>query len=97
VSGNEEPHNIRSPLVLNCSSDLAVERIWWLNNLGQDLLNNSGEQQLLLTIENVTLSITNTTYTCVVEVNLATGPEILNETITIQVFGNYCCYEKIDL
>ena len=82
-------HQISAPVAITCSSDLAVQTIQWLNNSdnGQELISNSGQQQLLLPIESVTLNLDNTMYTCEVQVMLATGVRTVQETITIQVDG----------
>ena len=80
-------HQIDSSVAITCSSDLVVQTIRWLNNSdnGQELISNSGQQQLLLPIESVTLNLNNTMYTCEVQVLLATGVETIQETITFQV------------
>ena len=82
-------HQINSSAAITCSSDLAVQTIRWLNNSdnGQELIRNSGQQQLLLPIESVTLNLDNTMYTCEVLVMLATGVETIKENITFQVNG----------
>ena len=87
ITGNERLHEIRQPANITCSSDLAVQTIRWLNNSanGQELSNNSGQQQLLLPIERVTSSLANTMYTCEVQVRLATGVAVLTENITLQI------------
>ena len=87
ISGNERIHQISSSVAITCSSDLAVQTIRWLNNSnnGQELISNSGQQQLLLPIESVTLNLDNTMYTCEVQVILATGVETIQENITFQV------------
>ena len=83
-------HQIDSSVTITCSSDLAVQTIRWLNNSdnGQELISNSGQQQLLLPIESVTLNLDNTMYTCEVEVMLATGVETVQEMTTFRVNGN---------
>ena len=80
-------HQINSSVTITCSSDLAVQTIRWLNNSdnGQELISNSGQWPLFLPIENVTLNLDNTMYTCEVQVMLATGVETIQETITFQV------------
>ena len=82
-------HQFQSSVAITCSSDLAVQTIRWLNNSdnGQELIRNSGQQQLLLPIENATLNLDNTMYTCEVQVMLATGVETIREMITFQVDG----------
>ena len=80
-------HQINSSVSITCSSDLAVLTIRWLNNSdnGQELIRNSGQQQLLLPIESVTLNLDNTMYTCEMQVLLATGVVTIQETITFKV------------
>ena len=80
-------HQINSSVNITCSSDLDVQTIRWLNNSdnGQELFNNSGQQQLLLPIESVTLYLDNTMYTCEVQVMLATEVETIQENVTIRV------------
>ena len=87
ISGNEEMHHIQSSVAITCSSDLAVQTIRWLNNSdnGRELISNSGQQQLLLPIESVTLNLDSTMYTCEVQVMLATGVETVQEMTTFQV------------
>ena len=70
ISGNEEPHNLTSTVVITCSSDLVVQTIRWLDDEGQELFANVGQQQLNLTIDSVGLELDNTMYTCEVR---ATG------------------------
>ena len=82
ITGNEEAHQINSSVSISCSSDLPVQTIRWLNN-GQQLFNNSGQQQLLLQIES-SPALNNTEYIC--EVTLETG-RVLQRTITVQVNG----------
>ena len=84
ISGNEELHQLQSSVAITCSSDLAVLTIRWVNN-GQELISNSGQQQLLLPIESVTMDLDNTIYTCEVQVMLATSVETVQETITFRV------------
>ena len=90
ISGNEEMHHINSSVTITCSSDLAVQTIRWLNDSdnGQELIRNSGQQQLLLPIESATLNLDNTMYTCEVQVLLATEVETIQEMITFEVNGN---------
>ena len=87
ISGNEEMHHIQSSVAITCSSDLAVQTIRWLNNSdnGRELISNSGQQQLLLPIESVTLNLDSTMYTCEVQVMLATGVETVQEMTTFRV------------
>ena len=87
ISGNEGIHQLKSSVNIICSSDLAVQTIRWLNNSdnGQQLISNSGQQQLLLPIESVTLNLDNTMYTCEVQVMLATGVETIQEMTTLRV------------
>ena len=90
ISGNEEMHQITSSVAITCSCDLSVQSIRWLNNSDneQELISNSGQQQLLLSIESVTLNLNNTMYTCEMQVMLATGVETIQEMITFEVNGN---------
>ena len=88
ISGNEEMHQINSSVTITCSSDLAVQTIRWLNNSdnGQVLIRISGQQQLLLSIESVTLNLDNTIYTCEVQVMLATDAiKTIKERIVFRV------------
>ena len=80
-------HKINSSVTITCSSDLAVQTIRWLNNSdnGQELFNNSGQQQLLLPIESVTLNLDNTMYTCEVQVLLATEVETIQGNVTLRI------------
>ena len=90
-------HQIDSSVAITCSSDLAVQTIRWLNNSdnGQELISNSGQQQLLLPIESVTLNLDNTMYTCEVQVILATGVETVQEIITFRVTSKFvCCHDR---
>ena len=82
---------MNSSVTITCSSDLAVQTIRWLNNSDnrQELISNSGQQPLFLPIENVTLNLNNTMYTCEVQVMLATGVETIQEMITIQFNGSH--------
>ena len=92
ISGNEGIHQINSSVaIITCSSDLAVQTIRWLNNSnGQELISNSGQQQLqlLLPIESVTLNLDNTMYSCEVDVILATGVETVQEITNFRVNSN---------
>ena len=90
VHGNEKMHQANSSAAIICSSDLMVLNIRWLNNSdnGQELNSNSGQQQLLLLVESVSLNLDNTMYTCEVQVMLATGVETVQEMITLQVDSN---------
>ena len=87
VSGNMMLHQFQSSVTITCFSDLAVQTIRWLNDSdnGQELIRNSGQQPLLLPIENAILNLDNTMYTCEVQVILATGVETIQEMITFRV------------
>ena len=89
ITGNEQPHQIRSSANIGCSSNLTVQSIRWLNSSdnGRELFSNSGQQQLLLPIEGVTSSLAGTVYTCEVHVLLATGTSIVQESLTFVVDG----------
>ena len=94
ITGADETYQLKTTANITCSSDLTVETIRWLNNSanGQELFSNSGQQQLLLPIERVSSFHANTTYTCVLMVNLSTGLLMLNKTITLQVEGTFVHY-----
>ena len=62
-----------------------MQTIRWLDESGQELFENVGQQQLNLTIDSVGLELDNTTYTCEVRVMLATGATTIRETITFTV------------
>ena len=83
-------HQINSSVAITCSSDLAVQTIRWLNNSdnGQELISNSGQQQLLLPIESATLNLNNTIYTCEVQVMLANRVQTVRDITTFQVNSN---------
>jgi hypothetical protein len=79
---------ISSSANLSCSSDLNVRNMQWLNN-GQVLLNSTGQQRLFLPIEMVTSFLINKTYTCEVQVMLATVIRDLQMNITLQINSKY--------
>ena len=79
ITGNERPHDLSSTVNITCSSDLAVQTIRWLDGEGQELTNNVGQQQLVLTIEEVREELNNTMYRCEVTVLLANGLNALME------------------
>ena len=83
ISGNEMLHTPSSSATITCSSDLAVQTIRWLNESGQELFENVGQQQLNLTIDSVGLELDNTMYTC--EVTASGITTIITETITFRV------------
>ena len=85
IAGNDQPHDLTSTVVITCSSDLAAQTIRWLNESGQELFANVGQQQLNLTIDSVGLELDNTMYTCEVRVMLATGITNITETITFTI------------
>ena len=89
ISGNEEPHGLSSTVNFTCSSDLAVQTILWLDGEGQELTNNMAQQQLVLTIEEVSEELNNTMYMCEVTVLLANGQNTLMEDIIFIVSGKY--------
>ena len=62
-----------------------MQTIRWLNESGQELLDNVGQQQLNLTIDSVGLELDNTMYTCEVRVMLATGATTIREIIIFSV------------
>ena len=69
--------------MITCSSNLAVQTIRWLNESGQELFENVGQQQLNLTIDSVGLKLDNTNYTC--EVTATRITTTITETITFRV------------
>ena len=83
-------YQINSSVTITCFSDLAVQTIRWLNNSdnGQELIRNSGQYPLLLPIKSATLNLNNMTYTCEVQVMLATGNGTIQEIYTIQVVNS---------
>ena len=87
ISGNDQPHDLSSTVAITCFSDLAVQTIRWLNESGQELFANVGQQQLNLTIDSVGLELNNTMYTCEVR---ATGiTTAITRTITFIVDSKY--------
>ena len=66
-----------------------MQTIRWLDGEGQKLTNNVGQQQLVLTIEEVREELNNTMYRCEVTVLLANGQNTLTEDITFIVRGKY--------
>ena len=96
ISGNERIHQINSSVAITCSSDLAVQTIRWLNNSdnGQELISNSGQQQLLLPIESVTSNLDSTMYTCEMQVVLATVVETVQVMFTFQATSKSVCFHN---
>ena len=66
-----------------------MQTLRWLDGEGQELTNNVGQQQLVLTIEEVREELNNTMYRCEVTVLLANGQNTLTEDITFIVSGKY--------
>ena len=89
ISGNDRPHRLRSTAAITCSSDLLVRTIRWLDGNQQELLTNAGQQQLVLTIEEVREELNNTMYRCEVSVMLTTEVTNIAETITFRVIGKH--------
>ena len=87
ISGNLSTYQLESSHRITCSSDLTVQSIQWLNTSdnGEILTSNTGEQQLVLEIDNITAAINNTMYTCEVTLTLQTTPVV--ETIHLVVSG----------
>ena len=86
ITGNDMNHDVNSSVDITCSSDLDVLFIRWLTN--RELLSsNVGQQQLVLSIQEVTLQLNNNMYTCEVFVRLATGhgADAITKTITFRV------------
>ena len=90
ISGNQSTYQLGSSHRITCSSDLTVQSIQWLNtsNNGEILTSNTGEQQLVLEIGDITASINNTMYTCETTLTLQTTPVV--ETIHLVVSGKNC-------
>ena len=84
IFGLNDPLILASSVNITCSSDLDVQSIN-LTNDGEELFSNVGQQQLVLLIEDVTLELNNTMYTCEVRVMLDTGPATITETVTLRV------------
>ena len=82
-------HTPSSSATITCSSDLAVQTIRWLNESGQELFENVGQQQLNLTIDSVGLELDNTMYTC--EVTASGITTIITETITFRINSKHAC------
>ena len=78
-------HDLDSLVNIRCSSDLDVMSIQWLTNDGELLSSNVGQQQLVLSIQEVTLQLNNNMYTCEVRVKLATGIVTITKAITFRV------------
>ena len=95
ISGNQNTYQLGSSHRIICSSDLTVQSIQWLNasDNGKILTSNTGEQHLVLELNDLTASINNTIYTCVVTLTLQTTPVV--ETIHLIVSGKNLCKIKI--
>ena len=87
ISGNQSTYQLRTSHRITCSSNLTVHSIQWLNTSdnGEILTSNTGEQQLILEIDDITAAINNTNYTCEVTLTLQTTPVV--ESIGINVSG----------
>ena len=87
MSGNQSIFQLGSSHRITCSSDLTVQSIQWLNTSdnGEILTSNTGEQQLVLELDDITAAINNTMYTCEVTLTLQTTPVV--ETIHLLVSG----------
>ena len=85
ISGNQSTYQLGSSYRITCSSDLTVQSIQWLNTSdnGEILTSNTGEQQLVLELDDITAAINNTTCTCEVTLALQTTPVV--ETIHLLV------------
>ena len=97
ISGNLSRYQLGSSHRITCSSDLTVQSIQWLNTSdnGKILTNNTGEQQLVLELNDITTAINNTMYTCEVTLTLLTTPVM--ETIHLVVGGKNLSKIKISL
>ena len=89
ISGNQSIYQLGSSHRITCSSGLTVQSIHWLNTSdnGEILTSNTGEQQLVLELDDITSTINNTMYTCEVTLTLQTTPVV--ETIHLVVSGKY--------
>ena len=88
ISGNQSTYQLGSSSHrITCSSDLTVQSIQWQNTSdnGEILTSNTGEQQLVLELDDITAAINNTMYTCEVTLTLQTTPVV--DTIHLFVSG----------
>ena len=79
ISVNQSTYQLQSSSHrITCSSDLTVQSIQWLNTSdnGEILTSNTGEQQLVLELDDITAAINNTNYTCEVTLTLQTTPVV---------------------
>ena len=90
ISGNQSTYQLGSSHRITCSSNLTVQSIKWLNTFDnrEIFTTNTGEQQLVLELDNITAAINNTMYTCEVTLTLQTTPVV--ETIHLVVSGKNC-------
>ena len=93
ISGNQNTYQLGSSYRITCSSDLTVQSIRWLNTSdnGEILTSNTGEQQLVLELADITAA--NTMYTCEVTLTLQTTPVV--ETIHLVIGSKNLCKIKI--
>ena len=91
ISGNQSTYQLGSSHRITCSSNLTVQSIQWMNTSdnGEILTSNTGEQQLVLELDNITAAINNTNYTCEVTLTLQTTPVV--ETIHLLISGKDFC------
>ena len=70
---------------------MTVQSIQWVNTSdnGEILTSNTGEQQLVLELDDITEAINNTNYTCEMTLALQTTPVV--ETIHLVVSGKNLC------
>ena len=97
ISGNQSTYQLGSSHRITCSSNLTVQSIQWLNTSdnGEILTSNTGEQQLVLELNDITTAINNTMYTCEVTLTLLTT--LVMETIHLVVGGKNLSKIKISL
>ena len=71
---------------------MTVQSIQWLNasDNGEILTSNTGEQQLVLELDDITAAINNTLYTCEVTLTLQTTT-VVDQTIHLLVSGKDLC------
>ena len=83
ITGHEQPLALGEPAAINCSSDLEVERIEWLNSDNEVVTCNSGEQQLTLNIERVNHGENNAVFTCRIMTSRPNGTATQNITLSV--------------
>ena len=72
------------PAAIDCSSDLEVKRIEWLNSDNELVTSNSGEQQLTLNIERVNHGENNAVFTCRIMTSRPNGTVTQSVALRVQ-------------